>query len=377
MPCSPDAGWRLLPSERALWQGRPRPGTPSSSAFRWTALLVLALCAVAACFAALLSISELPGARSMAFTSAYLALLGLGLHFVPRYLLHRCEYLLTDRRMLLRRGALRRSLELPSITFARIRWHPSVCGVGSLELVCATPFGPLGRGQRIMLHDVIAPDAVLALVRGCRAGAHAGQADLCLSERLEEGERVQWGASPEGWLLGWSDVATAVLGTALLATGVGYGLRVGGLLLRLEDNGLRVQSWTWLFLFLAVAISCSAILTVGVSLLWHGLWGARALGRATEYILTDRRLLIRRGRTELSIDRRRIVDAAEVPCMGGLHNLFLILDSPHARALADSGALGPVAPLRASVPPVLYELSDTTLIRDLLFKRNAAQALAR
>ena len=124
-------------------------------------------------------------------------------------------------------------------------------------------------------------------------------------------------------------------------------------------------------LFLAIVISGSVILTVGAFLFWFGLWGARADGSRTEYILTDSRLLIRRGLTELSVDRRSIVDVADLPSSAGSRNLHLILDAPQARALADNGALSMFAPPRATVPPVLYEVRDLELIRNLILERRS------
>ena len=98
---------------------------------------------------------------------------------------------------------------------------------------------------------------------------------------------------------------------------------------------------------------------------------ARAEGLQTEYILTDSRLLIRRGRTELSVDRRRIVDVADLPSSNGSHNLHLILDAPNARALDDSGALSMFPPPRAQVQPVLYAVTEPDLVRSLLFERHS------
>jgi hypothetical protein len=140
-------------------------------------------------------------------------------------------------------------------------------------------------------------------------------------------------------------------------------------LLGLEHVGLSVRSPTWLMLFLAIAISGSVMFISGAALLWHGVWGARDGGVQTEYLLTDSRLLIRRGLIELSVDRRRIVDIAELPSTAGSHNLHLILDAPDARALADNGALGLLSPPRATVPPVLYEVSDLEILRELLSSR--------
>jgi hypothetical protein len=83
-------------------------------------------------------------------------------------------------------------------------------------------------------------------------------------------------------------------------------------------------------------------------------------------------MLIRRGRTELSIDRRTIVDVAVVPVVDGCRHLYLILDAPEARALSDSGAMLPLPPARDLVPPVLYELRDTDDLCELLLARAAA-----
>jgi hypothetical protein len=167
--------------------------------------------------------------------------------------------------------------------------------------------------------------------------------------------------------MGRSELLTAGVGSLVLLAGLAYGYRTASVLLTLERSGLPVRSGTWLMLFFATLISASVILTVGAALLWNGLWGARAAGSRTEYILTESRVLIRRGETELSVDRRRIVDVAEQPSTGGLGNLYLILDGPRANALDDSGAMGLLSPPRSAVLPVLYEVRDSELFRRLLF----------
>ena len=83
----------------------------------------------------------------------------------PRYLFGDLAYLVTDKRVLVRRGRFVRSMERRKLTYARIVWHRSVPVVGHLELVVAVPFGPLARRLRVMLRDVREPDRLLALVR--------------------------------------------------------------------------------------------------------------------------------------------------------------------------------------------------------------------
>ena len=92
-------------------------------------------------------------------------------------------------------------------------------------------------------------------------------------------------------------------------------------------------------------------------------------------MLTDSRLIIRRGLTELSVDRRRIVDVADLPSSSGSHNLHLILDGENARALDDSGALSLFSVPRATVPPVLYEVTERELLRRLLLDRHSSDSV--
>jgi len=358
--------WRLLPSERVLWYGRPVPGIARDGRWRIGPALGFAFAVIFALFAGLLHVAQIPGAQQVATTAALAALFGVSVTIAPRYLLDPCEYLVTDRRVLWRRGRFKRSIDRAGITYARIRWHRGAPGIGHLELVRAVPFGPLARRQRLVFHDVRAPDAVFALIRGAEEPEHAGDNDVSLIERLDPGEEVVWGGHPEGWLIGWREVATSLVGAGAVALAIHYGYVALGVLLGLEDVGLAVRSWTWVLLFLAVVTTWCVIMAIGVGLAWHGLWRSRALGRETEYLLTDARLLIRRGRTELSVDRRRIVDLADTRAARGLHHVFLVLDAPESRALADSGALGKLTPARDAVPPVLYELRDVQALRDLI-----------
>jgi hypothetical protein len=275
----------------------------------------------------------------------------------------------TDRRVMWRRGRVQRWIDRHAVSYARIVWNRGASGVGHLELVRATPFGPLSRKQRLLLLNVIAPDRVLACIRGVTPAQNLGDPELALTDRLDDGEHVLWGGGPQGWMLGVRDVVTAVIGSLVLWVGMRYGAQAGSVLIDLESLGLQVRSWTWLLLFLATALSFSVIATVGAWLLWRGVFRARAMGRDTEYIVTNTRVLIRRGRTELSLDRKGIVDVAVVPVADGSRHLFLILDAPESRALSDSGALMPITPARDLVPPILYELRDSERVYELLLGR--------
>lgn len=363
--------FRLLPSEKVLWQGAPEPDVPREPAWYVASFMFFAIACVVALFAGLLHAAGVPAVRPTALLACYMALTGVAILLLPRYVLDPCRYLVSDRHVVWKRGGLRRTLDRKAITYARIHWHRSVPGVGHLELVCAVPFGPFARRQRIVLHDLRAPDRVFALIRGVQPARFAGYGDVKLTERLDPGERVIWGAGPEGWRLGRSELLTAAMGLCVIGAALVYGYRTGGFLMQLEHVGLRVHNPIWQMYFAAMAISFALILGTGAFLVYRGLWGARAAGSHTEYIVTESRLLIRRGRTELSVDRKRIVDVASAPVAAGLHNAYLILDAPNARALEDSGALSMIEPPRAMVAPVLYELRELARLREILLERVA------
>lgn len=363
---------RLFPWERLLWHGAPVKGVPRD--YMWILPPVIAgvVAAVSALFSGLLAVAAIPGWEESAIVAAWASVFAIGAALAPHYVLDGAELAVTDRRVIVRRGGTVRSIERKGITFARVRWHRSEHGIGHLELVRAVPFGPLARSQRIVLYDVRAPDALAALIRGAGdpiPGDRLGDSDLALADRLDEGERVLWGGAPAGRMVGWREVAIAALGAAVLVIGVRYGLISAGILGDLEEVGLPLGSPIWLLLFCAALLTFSLLVTIGVGILWYATVRAISEGRATEYLVTDRRVLIRRGRTELSVDRTRIVDVAERAGPGRLKHAFLILDGPDGRALADGGALGTLLPSREGVPPILWELEDIQLLREVLLGR--------
>jgi hypothetical protein len=64
------------------------------------------------------------------------------------------------------------------------------------------------------------------------------------------------------------------------------------------------------------------------------------LAKQTRYLVTNKRVLIQRGREELHLGRDKIVDVIDAPAGDGVSHVFLVLDGPRARALAASGAFG-------------------------------------
>src|SRR5690606_28219141 len=212
-------------SERVLWEGGPEHGVPRDTKWRLIPALLVTVGAIAALFAGLLALVELPGVTQMGLVAAYFAMTALAVWVAPSFLFDPCRFVITDRRVLWKRGRLRRSIDRYAITYARIAWNPRVPTIGHLELVRAVPFGPLSRKQRLVFPYLPAPDAVLAIVRGAEPSAHAGDATTALTDRLGPGEEVLWGAGPEGLSVDWRHVITTLLGLAVLFVVLPAGLR--------------------------------------------------------------------------------------------------------------------------------------------------------
>jgi hypothetical protein len=88
------------------------------------------------------------------------------------------------------------------------------------------------------------------------------------------------------------------------------------------------------------------------------------LAAQTRYLITDRRVLIQRGNEELHLDRSRIVDVIDAPAEGGVHDVFLVLDGPRARAVAASGAFGEAG--AHGLQPVLQRVADADAVQRIL-----------
>ncbi len=360
--------FRLLPSERVLWHGAAERGVPRDLLWVWAPILACAFAAVSGTFAVLVALTEAGDWQATALLGAWAVVFAIGSYLAPHYLVDGNQYVVTDRRVLVKNAWTVRSIDRAALSFARIAWHRSALGVGHLELVRAVPFGPLSRSQRLVLHAVRAPDRVLEVVRhGHEPRGDGIDPQLAMTDRLDPGERVLWGGGPEGSMMGWREVATAIVGLAVIAVGLRYGVLSFGIVGELEEIGLPVGSPTWALLFFAASLTFALLVGIGGALVWHGTMLARAEGAATEYLVTDRRVLIRRGRIELSLDRARIVDLVARPGARGLCHGFLILDGPGGRALADAGAMATLLPSRTTVPPIFWEVRDLRTLRAVLF----------
>ena len=154
----------------------------------------------------------------------------------------------------------------------------------------------------------------------------------------------------------------------------------GAMLLRLPNlktlvaAGLRQAPFV--ALLLGEGISLLLVLGAAVYLAVEGLvQPLRQLDR-TRYLITDRRVLIQRGREELHLDRERIVDVIPTPGASGMTDVFLVLDGPRARALAIGGAFGE-SELGPQLRPVLESVEDAESVSKILLAGPAGPPASR
>ena len=85
----------------------------------------------------------------------------------------------------------------------------------------------------------------------------------------------------------------------------------------------------------AVALTVLLMLALASGIAYVACLRPGRLARQTRYLVTGTRVLIRRGHEELHLDRDRIAYVIAAP-VKRLHDVFLVLDGPQARALGSA-----------------------------------------
>lgn len=345
---------------------------PPTHAVRVAALMLGALALVTTCFAVtVVRILHVP-IGGMLLIAGWLSVLAVGVYLGPGWWRREVVVVLTSKHVIWRRGRLRRSIDRAGITYARIHWHPTLRGVGDLELVRAVTIGPLRRTLSITLPDLPAPDAVWAEIRGVDTTRALGDGARPLGQRLDRGERLLWTARPDA--PAWDLRRATTLGIALVAFAVSARALLGGLhaLHAVHQAGVRPGSLPGFALMVALVVSIGAVAFTGGLAAWHALVRPKQLVLATRYVVTDRRVLIQRGKEELLLDRDHIVDVIDAPSDHGRRDLFLVVGGgKHAHAHALAGAFGERVEGGALLP-VLRAVVDSDTVRNILVTPKAA-----
>jgi hypothetical protein len=333
--------------ERIVWTGRPEVVRPNAFQ-RSLATVAFIGSGITLSFAVVVAAVLHAPFGALLFFAFWSAAAGLAILQAPRLLLAKARYVVTDLHVIAIHGPFRRTIERRAISFARIYWDKDRPGTGDVELVRAVPTGALRRRLMLRLVGVQAPDRVWAIVRGAERLAPRGAQDRPLTQRLDVGEHVVWSAQPREKLArfvprGQREWGLLAIAAFLLIGGVR--IAAGGFpaLMRVHEGGLAFGSPT--FALLALGMGSTVLLLFGIAgyFVYDAVIRSGYLVRHTRYLVTNKRVLIQRRSEELHLDRRKILDVIDSPKPDGLHDVFLVLDGPRARAAAASGAFGEIS----------------------------------
>jgi hypothetical protein len=355
--------------EPIVWGGRPKV-VAVPTGYRIGALVMATAALIALACAVLVATTVHARAGGLILFSAWSSTLALALRYGPVIWRSEVEYLVTERHVMWKRGGIRRTIDRAAISYARIHWHSGNPGIGDLELIRAVPTGALRRKLSLTLPGVAGPDRLWAIIRGVPPSGGAGDGHRPLAQRLDEGERVLWAARPRPSWRHWFPAETRQVLTA------GIGLLVGFAFVRelrtaipaaqhVVAGGLSTRSPAFIALVMAVTLTAILLACVAIGLGYVALVRPARLVRQTRYLITNRRVLIQRGDEELCLDRKRIVDVIDSPGQQGMHDIFLVLDGPKARAVAASGAFGE-RDVEDGLVPVLYAVADPEEVGQIL-----------
>lgn len=324
--------------EEVVWSGGPK-ATTVPVAFKLAALVSATMSVVSLAFAVVITTGLHQSTGRLLFFSLWCALLAVAAWRLPLWFRASARYIVTDKHVIWQRGRLRRSIDRAAISYAIIRWNPSVAGVGDLVLERAVPIGALKRTLSVTLADVEAPDRLWAIVRGLTPGAPLGDGTRPIAQRLDDGERVLWTALPMGSRWTVRRFATAVGASFLFAAAAQVSIKSVPPLARVL-RAHALPALTWGVLVSGVALVVVLLLAVASWVGYAALLRPWRLARVTRYFVTDRRVLIRRGSEELHLDRERIAYVITAPAGEARRDVYLVLDGPQARAFSPSGAFG-------------------------------------
>jgi hypothetical protein len=357
--------------ERIVWRGAPRV-LEAPAPLRVAALVLFTLAAVSVCFAVVIAYSlHLTPTEPLLF-AGWSTIVGVLAIQAPKIWLEKVEYIVTERHVVMQRGPFRRTIERRSISFARMYWSKRHPGVGDMDLVRAVPTGALRRRLLLQLRGVAAPDRVWAIIRGIDSSIEPHRGDRPLAQRLDDGERVVWSAQPRRTRhthlpRGRRELSVLILSGVLFYTFAAMLFRSVPVLKMLVGAGLRDTALT--ALVLGESMSGLLVLGFAVYFAFDGLVAPlRHLDR-TRYLITDRRVLIQRGREELHLDRERIVDVIPARGASGMTDVFLVLDGPRARALSMGGAFGE-GEIGPQLKPVFESVEDAESVSKILLTRH-------
>src|SRR5262249_48681476 len=127
-----------LYGEEVIWSGGPKAASVPG-AFKIAAIVSSTMSAVAVAFAIVIATGLHQHVGSLLGFGAWSATLALAAWRLPLWFRSSAHYIVTEKHVIWQRGRLRRSIERDAVSYAIIRWNPSVPGVGDLVLERVVP----------------------------------------------------------------------------------------------------------------------------------------------------------------------------------------------------------------------------------------------
>ncbi len=313
---------------------------------------------VALSFAVLVSRVSGASPTNLLVSSAWMASVALLCWKVPLIWRAGVEYCVTENHVIWRRGGFSRSISREAISYARIHWDDASKKRGDLVLVRTIPTGSLGQTLTIRLSGIDAPDRLWQLIRGEASPASIDPE----SQNEESGERVLWTAKSHAATWNIKRITLAFGSVVMVATAVRMWLRFIPLTSRVIEAQSLSVGLAAIFI-LAVAMSIFLASGVALAFVYAAFFAPVRAARGTRYTVTDKRVIIQRGNSELLLDRAKISYVVQTTS-GRLHDLFLIIDRPNARALIASGAI--VAGGDSELSPALLAIDDPSVVSAIL-----------
>ncbi|MCL2449515.1 MAG: hypothetical protein FWD17_11255 [Polyangiaceae bacterium] len=357
--------------ERIVWQGRCQ-NLSMPFTLKVVAGAAAIVSAITLCYAVVVAKSLNVPVGGMVLFAGWSAAIALAAWRLPIWWRSQVEYVVTERRVSWQRGRLSRFIETRQISYALVRWTGRDPSVGDLVLVRAVPTGALRRTLSLTLHGVEAPDRLWAMIRGVEPGAPLGSGEIPLAQRLDPGERVLWSGAPVSAPWTTRRFATAVTAAGLVAALAHQVLRSVPALVAIV-SALTPSSAA--FLLVGASLTTLFLFAVATGVTYAAFVRPSRLTRQTRYFVTDARVLIRRGGEELSLDRSRIAYVIDAPSRK-LHDVFLVLDGPYARAFAPSGAFGEEEHGVDGLRPVFAAIDDADTVGRILGERDIEKRAA-
>ena len=356
-PASPPPSFARdsLFSERVRWTGEPNEIEPATL-HRGMAWLLGGISLVSVLLAIAASVADHAAAGRLVLFAAWSASFALLVRMVPVLWAQAAKFVVTDRHVIWRCGKLTRTIQREGISFARITWHRKNPHVGDLDLVRAVPTGALRRRLTLTLRGVSSPHRVWTIVRGAESVAGSvGGGDVPLEARLDQGEVVKWTGRPmrswRSWLpMSTRRTLTAALGGLCWMAAVRTVLTGIPLAQRLIEGGIAPWSVGFITLVGAIALTVVILIAAGGWFLHVGLIHKAWQDRSTRYLVTNERVILQRGRHELHVGRKSVVDVADRDGVYGGRDVYLVLDGPDSRAFSAQGAFGPAERVRGFRP---------------------------